>query len=284
MRDIRLIATDLDGTLMDRDAHMGSYTRRTLEECLRRGITVMIVSGRCHQTARLPALEARLDLVVASANGARIDQTPYGPTLFERRMTRAECAAVYNILRDCPGNIYSYIRGVNLVRRRRSEFDPTAQSLWIGAGDDLAEVAFDDVARFESEGLEDVHKFEIYEPDPALLADYAARLEAIGMAVTQSSWQDIEIQPRDSTKGLAVRWMARRLGVAREQIMCFGDYTNDKSMLREAGIGVAMANAVPELRAAADMIAPPNAFEGEARCIRRVVFGEEDVWPNIAAH
>ena len=283
MRDIRLIATDLDGTLLDRDAHMGAYTRKTLEECLRRGITVMIVSGRCHQTARLPALESRLDLVVASSNGARIDQTAYGPTIFERRMTKEECAAVYAILRDCPGNIFSYIRGANLCRHRPSEFGKQ-ESRWIGAGDDLAEVSFDDVERFESEGLENVHKFEIYEPDPALLADYAARLEAIGMAVTQSSWQDIEIQPRDSTKGLAVRWMAQRLGISREQVMCFGDYTNDRSMLEEAGIGVAMANAVPELRAVADMIAPPNAFEGEARCIRRVVFGEEDVWPNIAPH
>ena len=281
MRDIRLIATDLDGTLLDRDARMGAYTRRTLEECLRRGITVMIVSGRCHQTARLPALEARLDLVVASANGARIDRTPYGPTIFERLMTREECAAVYAILRDCPGMINSYIRGVNLCRRRAGEFG-RRESHWIGAPDDLAEVAFDDVERFEREGLENVHKFEIYQPDPALLADYAARLEAIGMAVTQSSWQDIEIQPRDSSKGMAVRWMARTLGVGRDQIMCFGDYTNDRSMLEEAGIGVAVANAVPELRAAADMIAPPNAFEGEARCIRRVVFGEEDVWPNIA--
>ena len=116
MRDIRLIATDLDGTLLDGEGQVRPYTRRTLKECLDRGITVMIVSGRCHQTARVPAVQANLPLVVASANGARIDRTPYGPTIYERLMNKDECSAVYRILKDCPGTIHSYIRGINFAR------------------------------------------------------------------------------------------------------------------------------------------------------------------------
>ncbi|MDO4739942.1 MAG: HAD family hydrolase [Eubacteriales bacterium] len=280
MKDIRLIATDLDGTLLDRDGFIRPYTRRTLAQCLERGITVMLVSGRCHNTARMPAVQARLDLVVASSNGARIDKTPYGPTIYERLMNKEECAAVYDILRDCPGNIYSYVRGINFGRL--CDTDSGEKRIRIdGLPDDPLQWIYNDVERMEAEALDNVHKFEIYDKRPELLAEYGRRLTAIGMAVTSSNPEDIEIQPMDSSKGMAVRKMAQLLGIGKEQIMCFGDNTNDSSMLEEAGIGVAMANAVPELRATADYIAPPNCFEGEARTIRRLVFGEQDIWPEM---
>lgn len=280
MRDIKLIATDLDGTLLDREGFVRPYTRQTLAECMQRGITVMIVSGRCHNTARMPAIQARLDLVIASANGARIDRTPYGPTIYERLMNREECRAVYSILKDCPGNIHSYIRNINFGRL--CDTDSGEKRIRIdGLQDQPLQWIYNDVARMEAEGLENVHKFEIYDKRPELLDDYAQRLRKIGMAVTSSNPEDIEIQPADSTKGMAVRHMAEMLGLSREQVMCFGDNTNDMSMLEEAGIGVAMANAVPELRAMADYIAPPNCYEGEARTIRKLVFGETDIWPAV---
>lgn len=278
MRDIKLIATDLDGTLLDRDGMVRPYTRKTLLECMQRGITVMIVSGRCHNTARMPAVQARLDMVVASANGARIDKTPYGPTIYERLMNKEECRAVYDILRDCPGNIYSYVRNINFGRLCDSDSGEKRVRI-DGLPDQPLQWIYNDVQRMEAEGLENVHKFEIYDKRPQLLADYAKRLTDIGMAVTSSNPEDIEIQPADSTKGMAVRHMASILGISRDQIMCFGDNTNDMSMLEETGIGVAMANAVEPLRAMADYIAPPNCFEGEARTIRSLVFGEKDIWP-----
>lgn len=280
MRDIRLIATDLDGTLLDRDGFIRPYTRRTLKECMDRGITVMLVSGRCHNTARMPAVQARLDFVIASSNGARIDKTPYGPTIYERLMDKNECASVYEILKDCPGNIYSYIRGINFGRL--CDTDSGEKRIRIdGLADDPLQWIYNDVERMEAEGLENVHKFEIYDKRPELLADYAKRLTDIGMLVTSSNPEDIEIQPMDSSKGLAVRKMAEMLGISRDQVMCFGDNTNDASMLEEAGVGVAMANAVPQLKAIADYIAPPNCFEGEARAIRSLVFGEKDIWPEV---
>ncbi len=278
MRDIKLIATDLDGTLLDRDGFIRPYTRKTLAQCMERGITVMLVSGRCHNTARMPAVQARLDFVVASANGARIDKTPYGPTIYERLMNREECAAVYEILKDCPGNIYSYVRGINFGRRCAGASQEKEIRL-DGLADDPVQWIYNDVERMEREALNNVHKFEIYDKSPQLLDEYAEKLREIGMLVTSSNPEDIEIQPMDSSKGMAVRKMAEILGISKEQVMCFGDNTNDASMLEEAGIGVAMANAVPELREMADYIAPPNCFEGEARTIRRLVFGETDIWP-----
>lgn len=280
MRDIRLIATDLDGTLLDGTGHIRPYTRETLQECIRRGITVMFVSGRCHESARLPALETGLEIAIASSNGARIDKSQYGPTIYERLMDEKECALAWSILQDCPGNVHAYIRGTNFVRSG-SGATATPEIRYAGEPSQLAEWCYDDIGRMRRESARNVHKFEVYSSDRSILDEYAARCRAAGFAVTSANDRDIEIQPADSTKGAAVLHMAHILGIGAEQVIAFGDYTNDISMLREAGIGVAMANAVAEVRAMADRIAPPNVFEGEARTIRSIVFGEKDIWPNM---
>ena len=84
---------------------------------------------------------------------------------------------------------------------------------------------------------------------------------------------DSYIPERDLGKSPVLE--ARHLGIDREQVMCFGDNTNDASMLRAAGVGVAMGNAVAELKAQANLVAPPCAEDGLARLLRDCVFDEE---------
>ena len=280
MKDIKLIATDLDGTLLDKNGLIPDYTKQTILDCIDKGILFMIVSGRTHETARKPAVLAGLSIIIASANGARIDQTPNGPTIYKRLMNKAECDSVYKILDECPGKLHSYIRGINFVRSEAGS-DPSPRIVLDGLPDMPLQWVFNEPERVRKEASENVLKFEVYSKDYAMLDSYKRKLEDIGMLVTSSAREDIEIQPQDSSKGLAVRWMAQKLGLTKAQIMCFGDYTNDASMLKEAGIAIAMQNGVDELKQIATHIAPPNTEEGEARMIRTLVFGEDDVWPDI---
>ncbi len=72
-------------------------------------------------------------------------------------------------------------------------------------------------------------------------------------------------------KGEAVRKFAELTGIKKDEIMAFGDQTNDISMLLEAGTAVAMENAVDEVKRIADVIAPPNYEDGEAQIIEKLV-------------
>jgi len=75
----------------------------------------------------------------------------------------------------------------------------------------------------------------------------------------------LEVQPQGVCKGTALQQVAEMLQIPREEIIAFGDGNNDKEMLQFAGIGVALQNATPELKLAADKIVPSNNEEGPAK-------------------
>ena len=98
------------------------------------------------------------------------------------------------------------------------------------------------------------------------------RVEALGdVEVTGSLSMNIEVNAGGVHKGLALGWLAKRLGIEREEVMAFGDGLNDVGMIREAGCGVAMANAVPSVLEAADMVTMSNDEDGVARAVEKYV-------------
>jgi hydroxymethylpyrimidine pyrophosphatase-like HAD family hydrolase len=81
----------------------------------------------------------------------------------------------------------------------------------------------------------------------------------------------LEFLHPEASKGNAVMDLAARLGIAREEVMCIGDNGNDLSMIEAAGCGVAMGNAIPEIKAAADIITSTNNENGVAEAINNVL-------------
>ena len=94
-----------------------------------------------------------------------------------------------------------------------------------------------------------------------------------GMAFTTSVPFNIEVNSSAATKGQGLAALCRRLDIRPEEVLAFGDDRNDADMIRFAGIGVAMENAIEELRAAADWVAVSNAEAGVARGIEHFVLG-----------
>ena len=85
---------------------------------------------------------------------------------------------------------------------------------------------------------------------------------------------NVEITHRDATKGAALEFLCGHLGIPAAQAAAFGDERNDCSMLRAAGLGVAMGNAAPEARAAANAVTASNDEDGVARMVLRLLEGE----------
>ena len=94
------------------------------------------------------------------------------------------------------------------------------------------------------------------------MAALRAELTAAGFEVTSAYWNNLEIQSRGAGKGAAVRWLAKQMGAAREEILTLGDNTNDLPMLAYAGASVAMENGEESVRRAARFIAPHHAEGG----------------------
>ena len=93
--------------------------------------------------------------------------------------------------------------------------------------------------------------------------------------LTDGGWAiDLEVMSRDTDKGVALKALAERLGIAREQVLAMGDSGNDCAMLRYAGVGAAMGNGSELAKKAADVIAPSNREDGVAWMLRRAARGE----------
>ena len=105
-----------------------------------------------------------------------------------------------------------------------------------------------------------------------LLKEFPARFS--GYTVTSSVVNNVEITHKNANKGHALAALCRALGINVADSMAFGDDLNDVPMLLAAGVGVAMENAGPEAKAAADLIAPSNDENGVAVILSRALWGE----------
>ena len=105
------------------------------------------------------------------------------------------------------------------------------------------------------------------------MAEREVKKSNLEVELTGSLGNNIEVNVRNVNKGECLLYLGRLLGISRDEIMAFGDGGNDVSMIRAAGIGVAMENSIPEAKKAADIIAPSNDEDGVARVIERYVTG-----------
>lgn len=273
---IGVVAMDLDGTLLGADQKISEENKRALRECSARGIRVVLASGRSFESARTFAKEIGVSCGIVSCNGARLDETENGPVLMEDCFSKEQALFFFEELRRCdiyfecytPGRIYmtdGFVETFHSHEARVLEID----------GYRLEYI--DSAERMREEALDHVYKFVIYSPDPKILARTEQHLRQFDVAVTRSWDDNIELLRSDAGKGKAVLAYAQRHGIPAAEVMTFGDQHNDLTMIRAAGVGVAMGNATDELKAAADLIAPHHDQSGVGRIICKYVLNEGEI-------
>lgn len=274
---IRLLALDVDGTLVGDDLALRDRTRDAVRAAVARGVHVSLATGRMASSAWIFAETLGLrDPIVAyqgalvrampdpGARPARAGGPPIG-RLLRHRPLPADVAR--DAVRWCEANGLS--PHVNhLERFVIRDDDPRADdySTFLGARailvPDLVEAIVRPVTKIIAMGPAG---------RPAALLD-AARFTFAGRAApTISHPRFIEFVAPGVSKGRAVRWLARRAGVPLAAVMAIGDQWNDLEMIADAGHGVAMGGAPDGVRAVATYIAPPVEAEGAAVLIEDLV-------------
>ena len=261
---IRLIAVDLDGTLLPDNQDPSPANLEAIKRAMRQGAIVAICTGRPYSSADQVA--ARLGLVdtpIVSYNGAVIRMPGEGETL---RSVALEADIAAEIVNDCVQrclHVHYYLDGTMYV---------THMSKWAWQYYDRTGV--------QPVPVGDLRKFAGQRPTKLLVIDEPARISQLmpefqkryeGRAyVTCSMPQYFELLPLDATKAEALRWLADHYGLSLAQTMAIGDGLNDLPMIQTAKVGVAMAQAHEAVREAADYVAT-NQTEGVAEAIERFV-------------
>ena len=273
--DIRIVAMDLDGTLLDGNSRLTERTKETLRRCEAKGVKMVLASGRGFESTRVFAVETGLHSPLICANGTRVEETPDGGTILEKTIPPELSEKVVSILMESGIYFVCYARGINynihMADERRGQVPKNAydEQFVLKFSEDV-----DEMYRF---GAANAYKYVAFTKDLKALEKLRKRLETETDAKVMSSWWDnVEIIPRDGGKGQALAFLRERYGCTRDQVMAFGDAMNDWDMMREAGWPVAMGNAVDELKAAARLITAPNTEEGVAQALEKYVLNGED--------
>jgi Cof subfamily protein (haloacid dehalogenase superfamily) len=271
----RLIALDVDGTTVEGGQLPNTRMRRAVAEAVGRGVHVLLATGRPFLSARryAEAFDLRSPLIcfqwalvkeMAGGHASLYSEPmPAGPLDEVIALTEAEAL---------PGGrrmeltIYSEERIYYSHTTRPQKF----YDLWFGIPAGSAPSLGAAVEEIHAHGLVPLKGLFIGEPaDNDALTLYLAQHFGARLSVVRSHDLFVEVTAPEASKGNALAFMAARLGVPREQVIAVGDSGNDVSMVQWAGLGVAMANATPDVHAAADWIAPPVSEDGAVEVIER---------------
>lgn len=261
---IRLIATDLDDTLLDAGSALTARSRAALQAAMAAGCGVAIVSGRMVEATLPFARQIGVNAPMVVYNGAMVYDHRSGETLFSRRIPFETALGMLRMIEAMglyvqlyPG--MGYCCDVPLpqteayARQIRVPVTPVGMPL----------------SRWLKAHPCDPQKLLIIDTPEGATAAQAALTEAFpgGVCCMKSKPHYLEIMPEGVDKGRALALLAQRLGVAPDEVMAFGDGENDVPMLTFAGAGFAMANGCEPARARAKRIAPPNTEDGVARIV-----------------
>ena len=258
--DIRLIAVDLDGSLLDDAKRIHPSFWRLLDALDERGILLCPASGRQYATLRRDF--GRDDLVYIAENGAYVAH--HGREISSDTVPWEHAVHVVDAVRDLAATGADV--GTVVCGKRSAYVERTDEPFLAQVAPYYARLTVADDLRRQPD--DEVLKVAVYDFGSAERGAGAALAPLDGpvrVLVSQEHWVDVMSPTAD--KGRALEAVQRALGVTREQTMAFGDYLNDLGLLAAAGWSFAMDNAHPAVRAAARFVAPGNNDNGVVRTV-----------------
>lgn len=241
--EIKLIAIDMDGTLLNNKNEISLYTKEIIRLAQRKGLHIVLSTGRplalCYEYHKKLGLST--DLV--TANGAQI----WSPD--------KKLLAEYTFESEIAEELWHY-------------GDTNKHYMWM--------VAQNEMFRENSRPI----NFDTYEWVKLGYGKLTSKEKAIvlekvrnypELEITSSSIYNVEVNPRNVNKARGLQIVSDRLGISFDNMVAIGDSLNDKSMLEAAKIGVAMSNSIPEIIEIADVITDTNENDGVAKVIKNII-------------
>lgn len=269
----RLIAADVDGTLVDDRRRIPPAVREALAEARAAGCRVTLATGRMYASV-LPFAEAvGTDAPLILYNGAVLVERGTRRATFRRCLPLAEARLALTLLKRFPLHVNLYA-GEGLYIERVT---PAATESMVKDGV-TAETVGDLVAFLREDPVKllcigepsDLEAFRLL-----FIAERARRgLPGPPPHLVRSEPTYLEVLPPGVNKGVGLQELARQLAIPLEAVVAFGDNLNDAEMLEVAGLGVAVKNAHPDLKARADLVAGTNNEGGMAAVIREIVLAD----------
>lgn len=272
---IKLIASDLDGTLFNNDKEITPYTAEKISEAVKHGIWFVPSTGRpigsvTENVLNLPGIR-----YIICSNGAAIYSLPEKKRIYEKILNVESVQAIRKIPRHESIAMEAFIQGVPYAEKKYVD-DPAA----FGAteyGVKYVQSTRNPVSDWEA--FLAVHENEFdslsfagknYEELTKMRASIVAQVPD-----TYAIWSFthlLEVGHTEAGKGETLLQLLRMLGISREEAIAFGDAENDETMIQSVRYGIAMGNAMDELKEKAFAVTDSNEEDGVGKAIEKYIF------------
>ncbi len=271
MKKMKLVALDMDGTTLDSDRKISEYTKEVIEKSIESGVIVMAATGRPQYSVPEQFLKLKGVRYLITCNGARIVDLKTNDIMYEQMLNKDDVLEMIQIARKYDAYYEAIISGVGYTTKEM--LDNVVKYGWL---ENMASYLkktrkiVDSIENTVNEAVLGIDKFQVVITDKVKREEALAEFRRLGAYEMDSAFErNIEITAPKVNKGNGLETIAKRLNIPMEQTMAIGDGMNDYSMVKVAGVGVAMENAVEELKTIADYITDTNDKDGVAKAIAR---------------
>lgn len=278
MKDIKLVALDLDGTLFDNSSRISKRNLTAIRSITDKGIHVVISTGRPFEGIPFDQIKGTGINYAITANGSRIYEISTGKCLYENAMDEELVTPILNFLLTRDIHMDAFIGGKGYTPVQCVE---TAQKLTVPSSIKnyiiTTRTRLDNILQFIHENQLKVQKMTLnFYPaaDGTLIDRETVRKFLVSnpsITTVCGGYNNLEFTRADANKGVGLRKLAEILGVNPDATMAIGDTENDLAIIEAAGIGVAMGNATDAVKARADYVTTTNTKDGVAAAIEHFI-------------
>jgi Cof subfamily protein (haloacid dehalogenase superfamily) len=267
----KLVALDMDGTLLRKDKTISKRTFDAIQAARQRGVKVVLATGR-----PVMGIESYLEYLgldqddeyAITFNGSAVQRGKSGQMLFEKFMTGEDLHSLYKLSEKYGLNIHAFDESGRLITPRPNKFTD------IEAEINKIQVYIEDFSTIKDSD-QIIKVMIIDEPEKLDLLTKEIPQEYLSkFSIMRSSDIFLEFVPLGINKSIGLSVLSEKLNIPREEIIAVGDAGNDIDMIKYAGLGVAMNNAFPQVKEVADYITASNDDDGVAKVIEKFILAE----------
>lgn len=289
---IKLIATDMDGTLLNAAHEISQENQEAIKFAQEHGITVVIATGRAFYEANTPVAETDLKVPYICMNGAEVRDETFN-IMSTSHLNHSLVSKITSTLKE--KDIYYQVytnRGIYTENPQRDLEIYIDIAERAGQKADVEKIENSIQKRIDNGTLKIVDNYDKIEDIPGELImkilafdSDLGKIDLVGqelaqspnLAVSSSSRGNLEITHSDAQKGIALSTIAKQLGIDLKDVMALGDNLNDVSMLERVGYSVAMDNAAPEVKTVAKYVTDSNENSGVGKAIKKFLKEENQL-------
>lgn len=272
----KLIATDMDGTLLNSQNKISHRNREVLFKAVEEGIYIVLSTGRILKSALYYGNTIGLSSPIIACNGALISCENGKDILYENPMDMASIKNVIKLAEE--SGIYYHFYNANTFYSK--EISDKMLKFYESYENNLEKQQinlelFQNPMEILNEKSPIIYKFVFIEDDEDKLLEFRKKLENVeGINISSSWYNNIEVMNKGVSKGTGLEYLIKKLNIDKSEVVAIGDNENDISMFNMAGLAIGMKNGAESIKEHVHVITNTNDEDGVAKAIEKYVLNK----------